>query len=102
MLQIIKPELLSLSPEQMQTLMPYFWVFAGSLVILLLGVARKFNPKWIVFLLTLGTCGIAFTSSLGLLRLEPILLFNQMMISDSYSHFFNAVFLASAGFTVLA
>ena len=78
-----------------------------------MGVVKRFNPKWSVFLLTLVTCGGALYSSLELIRGSfqgfgenssggAVTLFNQMMISDTYSTFFHILFLAAAGLTALA
>ena len=98
----IRPELLTLSPEQFQSLLPYFWVFGGTVVAILASVLRIIKPKWPVFLLTLATCAVGVFSSTELFQQSAVPLFNGMMVSDSYSNFFNIVFLLSAGFTALA
>ena len=96
---IIRPELLSFSSEQVRALLPYFWVFLGTVLTILASVLRTFNPKWPVFLLTILTCGFGISSSLKLMHEPTVLLFNGMMVSDVYSHFFNIIYLSSAALT---
>src|SRR4051812_34626892 len=100
-LKTIRPELLTLSQEQIQALIPYFWVFGGCVISILGCVLRFISPKWPVFVIMVATCVAAIISSLDLLHLNSVSLFNDMMVSDTYSNFFNIVFLASAGFTAL-
>jgi NADH-quinone oxidoreductase subunit N len=100
--QTIRPELLTLSPDQLHALMPYFWVFGGTLLTILASVLRLVKPKWPVFILTLATAASGICVSSGLLGDEPLSLFNGMMVSDVFSNFFNILFLASAALTVLA
>ena len=100
-MNIIRPELLTLSSEQFQALTPLLWVFAGTVVTILASVLRIIQPKWPVFLLTVLTCiGGICLSSKGM-KMEPMSLFSGMMVSDAYGHFFGIVFLASAGLTAL-
>jgi NADH-quinone oxidoreductase subunit N len=98
----IHPELLQLTPDQLAALMPYLWVFGGTCVAILASVLRIVSPKWPVFLLVLATCAMGVCSAADLLHGERLSLFNDMMVSDSYSCFFNILFLASAGITALA
>jgi NADH-quinone oxidoreductase subunit N len=97
----INPELLTLSPAQLNSLTPYFWVFGGVCVTILASVLRVVSPKWPVFMLTIAICLIGMMSSWTLFPDEAVSLFNGMMISDSYSHFFNVLFLSSALITSL-
>ncbi len=101
-LQTIRPEFLTLSHEQVTLLMPYFYVFGGCVLTLMLSVMKVLQPKWPVFLLTLLTVVIGSVTSLNLISAPSMALFNNMMVSDAYSNLFNIVFLASAGFTALA
>ena len=98
----IRPELLTLSPEQIHLLLPYIWVFGGTILAILGCVARFFKPKWPVFLLMLATCVAGIIHSADLLNGPTQTLFNGMMTSDSFSNFFNIIFLASAALTALA
>lgn len=100
-LKTIRPELLTLSQEQLQALIPYFWVFGGSVISILACVLRVISPKWPVFLIVIATCLAGIIPSFDLLHSAPVTLFNGMMVSDSYSNFFNILFLAAAGFTAL-
>jgi NADH-quinone oxidoreductase subunit N len=101
-LKTIRPELLTLSQEQVQLLMPYFVVFGGAIVAILASVMKTLQPKWPVFLLTLATCLAGAAYSCGIMGHASESLFNGMMVSDAYSNFFNIVFLGSAFFTTLA
>jgi len=101
-LKTIRPELLTLSQEQAQVLMPYFVVFGGTLLAILASVLRIVSPKWPVFLISLATCLVGMFFSFDLIDHGSLILFNGMMISDPYSNFFNIVFLASALVTLLA
>jgi NADH-quinone oxidoreductase subunit N len=99
---MIRPELLTLSAEQLQALMPYFWVFGGSILAIIFSVMKKVPTKWPVMLLTVATAVAGIGLSVELMRADKVLLFNSMMVSDVYSNLFNIVFLASAALTILA
>ncbi|MBC7691247.1 MAG: NADH-quinone oxidoreductase subunit N [Methylotenera sp.] len=101
-LTIIRPESLSLSSEQVRALMPYFLVFGGIMLATLLAVVKGIKPKWPVFLLAVATAVVGVVASANLIPDATIGMFNGMMVSDSYSHFFNVIFMASAGITILA
>jgi NADH-quinone oxidoreductase subunit N len=100
--QTIRPELLTLTSEQLHALAPYFWVFGGTVVAIVASVLRVIKPKWPVFILTLLIAAVGICSSVGLLQDQSVVLFNGMMVSDLYSNFFNILFLASAALTALA
>jgi NADH-quinone oxidoreductase subunit N len=102
-LPTINPQLLTLTPQQFLALMPYFLACGGAILAILASVLKIIEPKWPVFLLTLLTCALGVTSSLGLFRGgETVSLFNSMMVSDPFGNFFNIVFLASAAVTAMA
>lgn len=101
-LKTIRPELLTLSSDQAQALMPYFWVFGGIIVTILASVVRWMNPKWSVFIIALLTCVAAMIPSLELIHQSSLTLFNGMMVSDIYSNFFNVVFLVAAAATMMS
>ncbi len=98
----IRPELLTLSPEQIHALLPYCFVFGGAIVMLLAGVIKSLHPKWPVFFLALLTAAAGIRGSETLIHQGTQVLFNGMLVSDVYSNFFNIVFLAAVAFTVLA
>ncbi|MFZ9595966.1 MAG: NADH-quinone oxidoreductase subunit N [Bdellovibrionia bacterium] len=117
-LTTIRPELLSLSPEQIQLILPLITMFLGALVAILAAVGKTIQPKWSVFLVSLGTVLGSLVLSAQLLGrlLEDVssvpsggaglfqtwVLFNGMMVVDPYSLFFNVLFLVSALVTLLA
>ncbi len=98
---LIRPEMLELTEQQLRTLGPYLWVFGGTVLALLLSVTRLFNPKWLVFPVTVGTCAIGSWCSIVGMSSPPMELFNGMMTVDRFTNFFNVVFLASAGLTAM-
>ncbi len=99
---LIRPDLLSLTPEALQALLPYLVVFAGSVVALLFCVIRAFNPKWLVTWVAVVVCAAAGYLSSQQIAAPTQGLLNGMMVSDAFSSFFNIVFLACAGLTCLA
>jgi NADH-quinone oxidoreductase subunit N len=101
-LNTIRPELLTLSSLQYAALAPYFWVIGGTILTILLSVIRFTAPKWPVVIVAVATTIVGICGSLGLLSSETQTLFGGMMIADGFSNFFNVLFLASAGLTILA
>ena len=101
-LTTIHPELLKLSDDQFHALLPYLTAFGGASLAVLACVTRIVNPKWMVFLLTLVTAVVAGFQSEALMHGSTVLLFNNMMVSDVYSNFFNVIFLGSVVITALA
>ena len=98
-LTTIRPELLRLSQDQVGVLTPYFLILSGIILAILASVLKIFSPKWPVFILVIAACGAGVSESFRLLDQSPVLLFNGMMISDTYSNFFNILFLLAALFT---
>lgn len=96
-LNTIRPQLLTLSSEDIGALMPYFVVFGGTLLAILASVLRIISPKWPVFLITLVTLALGAFQALGLFGSDSrLLLFNHMMVSDAYSNFFIILFTGAA------
>src|SRR4051812_29601624 len=101
-LTTIHTEFLVFTREQLLALSPYIWVFGGCILAIFASVIRSVNPKWSVFSITLLTCISGIWSSINLMPHDSMVLFNGMMVSDSFSNFLNVVFLASAGLTCCA
>lgn len=99
---LIRPELLTITPEQVRALGPYFWILGGTLLGIFISVWKTWNPKWPVFFVSLMTLGLAIWSSVCLFNTAPLFLFGRMMIFDDYSNFFNLIFLGSAALTLMA
>ena len=101
-LTTISPDLLTFTAEHFRALMPYVWGILGAIAITLACVVRVFNPKWLVFFITLfvGTGGAL--AAWNLLDTTSMTLFNGMMVSDPFSNFFAFVALASVVITALA
>lgn len=97
----IRPELLNITAEQFRALHPYIWVIVGAALSLILSVIRIIPSRWSVLGVTLLTTVGAAVCSLNSIGNPSVVLFNQMMISDDYSLFFNLLFLSSAALTVL-
>jgi NADH-quinone oxidoreductase subunit N len=98
----IRPELLTLSSDQLTALMPYLLVFGGSILAMLLCAVRVVHPKWPVFFVTLITAVVGIMGTASIIHTDTVLLFNGMMAGDRFANFFNILFLASAGLTALA
>src|SRR5580700_11956092 len=102
MLQTIRPELLSLSADQLHSISPFLSVFAGTVIAILVSVLIP-KPKWPVFIITLLTLLAGFAWSLCLWRgTGTMLLFNNMAVSDYFSNLFNLLFLMAGAITALA
>lgn len=99
---LIRPELLTLSGIQLRLLLPYLVVFLGSIVAILLSVVKVISPKWPVIFIVAATCLVSGFLSSELLGEPTNYLFNNMMIADRYSNFFNVLFLCSAAMTLFA
>jgi len=98
----IDPELLSLSQVQMSALMPFFWITVGIILAIILCVIKFINPKPLVFIVSVLAALVAAWSSFSLLAEGPVIIFNNMMVVDSFSNFMNLIFLFSAVATVFA
>jgi NADH-quinone oxidoreductase subunit N len=97
----INPENLKLSAAQLSALLPYFWVFGGAILMMLLSTLRSLNTKWLTFLTSLVILVGGIVTSGQLVNQDTVVLFNGMMSSDAFSQIFNIVFLACAGLTIL-
>jgi NADH-quinone oxidoreductase subunit N len=99
-LQLIRPENLTFTSEQLQLLAPYFWITGGAILALILSVFR--GQKWNVFLVCLAACFGSAYLSFDLLGVEKTTLFNGMLAIDRFSYFFNILFGCCAGLTLMA
>ncbi len=97
----IRPELLTLTAEQIKVLIPYFVLFGGTMATLLLGTIKIVPPKWPVLFLSMVTCIVSLYFFGNLSGSESVLLFNQAMVVDRFAIFFNILFLLAAVFTFL-
>ena len=55
-LKTIRPELLTLSQEQITSLLPYFVLFGGTCLSIILSVFAGMKPKWPVFIVSALSC----------------------------------------------
>ena len=98
----IRPELLSLTAEQMTALTPWAILMCGTILAMLFSVIFRSAPKWPVALVAMASSALAagvFASHVGL---EPQSLFNNMLAVDGFSRLFGALFCAAAFFTALS
>lgn len=102
MSELINPQNLTLSREQLAWLLPYLVVAVGGMVTLLAGVSRSFSKN-------IAACGAAVVTVIGAIYAiqniwgEPsIVLFNGMLAADYFSNLFNVVLLGATGLVVLA
>lgn len=99
-LKLVDPSLLNLPPEQMRLLAPYFVVFGGACLATLVAVVRFVNPKWPIFAVSVATAVLGMAKASALITAPKTMLFGGMMVSDSFSHFFNLLFLFAAFLTL--
>ncbi|MBI2605623.1 MAG: NADH-quinone oxidoreductase subunit N [Deltaproteobacteria bacterium] len=110
MSELIKPQNLVLSTEQLAMLMPYLIVAAGAMLTLLAGVIRgssdpeanrrKRNLAAVLVGIATVTAGLLYTAKIWG---EPgAVLFNGMLAADYYTGLMNAVFLAATGLVMLS
>ncbi|MGE0616767.1 MAG: NADH-quinone oxidoreductase subunit N [Bacteriovoracia bacterium] len=99
---IIDPKHLEVTAEQISALMPYLIVMGGATLAILLSVVKSLNPKWSVFVVSVLTVAAGLWASFTGIGTPSVTLFNNMMVGDDYSNFFNLIFLGSALFTVLS
>jgi NADH-quinone oxidoreductase subunit N len=99
-LQTIKPELLTFTSDQLKMILPLLVVFGGAVLAIIASVMKA--AKWPVYIITLLTAVAGIVFSWDLLHSgENMVLFNSMLVSDTYSNFFNILFMASAAFTAM-
>lgn len=99
--ELIKPQNLSLTHEQLAMLMPYLVVSLGAMLTLLGGVFRGFNNKCLAAGLSLVTVVAGIYSLATIWGEPPVTLFNGMLSADYYSSLFNVVFLGATGLVIL-
>ncbi|MBI4924750.1 MAG: NADH-quinone oxidoreductase subunit N [Bdellovibrio sp.] len=102
MMSFIKPELLVFNDLILKSSAPYLWVLLGIVFAIILSVLNKINKKWFVFIFMLIFACLGVRSAFRLMNEPAVLLFNQMLISDSFGSFFNILFLGSAIITALS
>jgi NADH-quinone oxidoreductase subunit N len=100
-LNVVDASLLALAPEQLAALCPYFWLIGGALVAMIAAVIPGLPMKASVVGVAAISIGGALVSSGKQLALDGVSLFGGMMVVDGFSAFFNILFLAAAGLTIL-
>src|SRR4051794_40206541 len=104
-MDLIKPQNLTLTREQLAMLMPYLVVSLGAMLSLMIGVmggaARRVQNN-------LAVCGVSvITVIAGIYAVssvwgEPaVTLFNGMLSADYFSNLFNVVLLGATGLVIL-
>ncbi len=94
--KIVNPDLLTMTSDQVRALMPYIWVLITASIGTILSVFNSKHVKWALFwVCTLGIVGAIYLSG-QMLGGEKVSLFGGMMVSDSFSSFFNVLFLGAA------
>src|SRR4051812_10808742 len=100
--ELINPQNLTLSREQLAMLLPYLVVAVGAMVALIAGVLRSANNKQAAAglgVLTIVAALYAVTTTWG----EPTLtLFNGMLAADYFSGLVNVVLLGATGLVILS
>jgi NADH-quinone oxidoreductase subunit N len=101
-LKVVDQALLGISSEQISALGPYFLLVGGALLAMILGVSRIIPTKWSVFSVSILAIVLAIAACGKQITMDRVELFSGMMVADGYSAFFNVLFLASAGLSILA
>lgn len=92
-MDLINPDNLRLTYEQLMLSLPYFLLLFGAMAALLLGVTDRFADQLMTKAVTVGTC-IAAVAAVAYVWGEPSsLLYNSMLAADAFSNVFNVLFL---------
>ncbi len=91
-LNLIDPATLQLSSAQLQALLPYLIFFGGICLALILSVVPAAKPT----VTTPVICALSMVASAAslLISASPEPLFGGMLLTDTFAHFGNALFLA--------
>lgn len=101
--QLIKPQNLSISREQLAMLMPYLIMAFGAMASLLVGVMGKSGKNLVSVAVISVVTVLASIYSVTQVWGEPsMLLLNNMLAADYYSNLFNVVLLAATGLVILS
>jgi NADH-quinone oxidoreductase subunit N len=101
MTSLIRPELLTLSPEQLTALMPYFYLCGGIVVTMIASMLKGSASKWPVFFLSVATLVLTAVTSFAQFGNPAVSIFNNMMVVDDFSLFFNAFFGVAGALSIL-
>lgn len=97
----IRPELLSLTEAHIAALAPHLWILGGAIAAIITAILGWKKSKWpMVIVSSLALIGAAWSSG-SALGADTVLLFNNMLVADRFSAFFNILFLLAALATVL-
>jgi len=100
--ELIKPQNLSLSSEQLAMLLPYLLVSLGAMVTLLVGVMKSEKANLLSAGLSVLTV-LAGIYAVSHVWGEPsVVLFNKMLAADYYSNLFNVLLLVATGLVILS
>lgn len=100
--QLIKPQNLSLSREQLMLLMPYLVMAVGAMLSLLVGVfSHQAKRNLAVAGMAVITVVAALFSVTHIWGEPGTTLFNNMLAADYYSSLFNVVLLSATGLVIL-
>jgi NADH-quinone oxidoreductase subunit N len=90
--QIVKLETLQITSEQLGGLLPYLAVFVGTLIAIVIAGIQWMNKKGVLLVVSLVTLISSAYFSMQSLTVDRVLMFSNMMVSDSYGQFFNLLF----------
>ncbi|MEW6056568.1 MAG: NADH-quinone oxidoreductase subunit N [Bdellovibrionota bacterium] len=100
--QLIKPQNLTLSREQLAMMMPYLILAVGAMATLLVGVMKSVRSNLVVAGLSLITVAAAILSVVSVWGEPSMTLFNGMLAADAYSNLFNVLLLGTTGLVLLS
>lgn len=100
--ELIKPQNLTISREQLAMLMPYLVLSFGAMATLIAGVMGSANNKLAAAALSLLTVLGGLYSVIAIWGEPSMTLFNGMLAADYYSGLFNIVLLVATGLVILS
>ncbi len=94
-LKLIRPELLTMTAQELRALYPILILVIGSLLAIVLSVIKLLSPKFSVFFTTVLVSVAAGLVALDFFGAPPVPLFNHMMVVDPFSTFFTVLFVGA-------
>jgi len=101
-LTVINPSLIGFDLVNFKFIAPYFFILIGIVMTVFASVLSEKTGKILGLVSTVTTVVAAIYSTIGLLGFSAVSLFNNMIVVDAYSNFFNIVYLLIAVITVIS
>ena len=99
--KVVDLQTLEISALQVKALYPYLAVFSGALLCILASGVSWFSKRSVLIFITLVSLIVSAYFSIENLSGDRVMLFSNMMVSDSYSQFFNILFVFIGAVSIL-